>query len=443
MISPVDMSQFIAIERENYCTLKFSYGSSNVIVRYRSHEDTELREARWNSRLRIFYAAPEHVLEKVINNIPAMKWVISHFPSAIHAVGEVSRYGVNNVKFLIHEMKLLKVVINEDDFKSMASYALYSRNIKTVMYCAKSCLDSHFNIIGNIKIIRFIIKHARMIHDKFNITFTFENIILSNVVKNLKLTMEIMELIEIKIINIRNIPNDDLLRYVIRYGCLDVIKFFIQKYHDWSHCGDFLNAACLNGNVEVLKYIMERFNVIPTSDDIQSACSSIEMYNIVIGIVGNQTIDVGCLWNKYSFSDPLLVLQLFENLSSKEKKYIIEAAISTHQCLDFIKRIISQYLNDNKFINSMYDLSQYHRNKKLSKYLKMHIQRVIPHDTLECVQQDLRIYHRSCKLTRCYIHQVMKAKSNNPCNMSPSTINRKMMILLDKFILYSTCPGMY
>ena len=450
----------IIVERINHCTLKFIIPRtrdrrlSEMTVRYKSYIDTRftihscggLRSIKWDGLTKTFHSSPTAVLVMVVHDIPAMKWIISNFPTVdiSEALCDASMHGKDHIITLLDAFKTFSV--KPADANIMFLKSLRTKNIDNVIYCSK--LITRKNIyVGYVPVpvIKFIIQHANFIHDTLKKLMVFSERFLIGISGKLQLIQKALELHERQVIKINISDLDQFLYDIVGGGNLDVIKIFIQKYLPLPNntYWRLLKSACSTGKTEIIGFIIQSTGVNPVAYDLTYACSSVQTYDMIHGLSAQDTQDdkfsdicQDVAHSAFSYGNSDLGIKL---LNEMRGNFLSEMSFYLCKNVDFNRYILTYITRDSDTINLIYRRARHAGNKEVLKIIGPWMPEITrPHETdYDSVIIDSMIGR--VRVLRTAIHKVIRTREADmsSCRLALSyLVNRKLMMLIDKI-----CPG--
>jgi ankyrin repeat protein len=205
-------------------------------------------------------------------NTQLMEHIINKFNLSIHDMSQ-AEYKPMVYKFLVEKFNLDA----EFDYKNFYNQHL---NLELVVFLTQKSIPSHetkHQLImnscrrGHLDIVKYLL-------DTFNIDFEKDYLHYALEYAQLDVAEYLVERW-----NARDYKYASSPEYGCLYSCLEAVKYLVETFpnYDIRHDNNFaLRKACAGGNLDVVKYIVERFNI--TADEILNPIYSSALQDAII-----------------------------------------------------------------------------------------------------------------------------------------------------------------
>ncbi len=230
---------------------------------------------------------------------------------------------------------------------------------KVYWYCYHGDLDKIRQIIKNDDLIDYIktqnkslvtrifmsnnIEFIKLLLDnniKFTITTFFE------VLRDSNITIEAIELLLLKF-DLKNDIHNHILLIIAQYCCLEDIIYLTKKYYNnflteltdinninynKKYIIDLLGSLCESKDLDIIKYIIEEYNIGLLDSDIFDEPIKIAYFNDDIDIIKylmSKGGDLICLFDTYDQEDPYILM------NSEEYQKIIISLLNINDLINY------------------------------------------------------------------------------------------------------------
>jgi ankyrin repeat protein len=225
------------------------------------YQNTDIMKYVVDNLFATFNEHAKKLLLKAIEfeNTQLMEHIINKFNLSIHDMGTAPPYKPTSYKFLVEKFNLDA----EFDYKNFSHQYL---NLELVMFLTQKSIPSHetkHQLLmdsckhGHLDIVKYLL-------DTFNIDFEKDYLHYALEYAHLDVAAYLVERW-----NARDYEHVSSPEYGCLYSCVEVVKYLVETFpnYDIRHANNLpLRKACTGGKLDVVKYIVEKFNI--TADEI-------------------------------------------------------------------------------------------------------------------------------------------------------------------------------